>query len=882
MRRRDSFTMMVALAVLAGTFAAAAAQPYRDPDLPVEARVRDILARMTPLEKRWQLFMVAEDLDAWDPDTDPGRYAHGVCGLQVPAAWDASETIARGNRIQRRFVEGTRLGIPVILFAEALHGLAQEGATAFPQAIGLAATFDTALMSDVAAAVAGECRDRGVRQVLSPVVNVATDVRWGRTEETYGEDPFLASAMGVSFVAAFTREGIITTPKHLVANVGDGGRDSYPIGMDERLLREVHLPPFRACIDRGGSRSVMTSYNSLDGVPCSASGWLNDTLLKGEWGFSGFVISDAGAVGGANVLHFTASGYPDAGSQALQGGLDVIFQTSPDHFGLFFPGDGDDAIPPAVIDAAVARVLRAKLELGLFEQPYAVGSSIMTDAAAATHRALARRTAQESLVLLKNEAGTLPLRRDLREIAVVGPDAAEVRLGGYSGPGNDPVSILEGIRAAAGPAGRIVHAEGCSRGRPALVTVPGEYLSCRRGERIVPGLLGAYHDNVSLDGTPILTRVDDEIDFRWTLASPDPDRLASDFYSVRWTGVLTGPVTGPVRIGLEGDDGFRLYLDDDLVIDRRRKVSHRTETVGLACEEGRRYNLRIEFNEPGGNGRIRLVWDHGGAPDEDRSLKEAVDLAAGSDVAVVVVGLEEGEFRDRARLGLPGRQGELIERIAATGVPVAVVVVGGSAVTMSGWLDRVGAVVMAWYPGEAGGAAVADVLFGDVSPAGRLPITFPVAEGQLPLTYSHRPTGRGDDYVDLTGLPLFPFGYGLSYTEFAYGGLVLEPGRIAVGDSAVVRFTVENTGPVAGDEVVQLYVRDELATVAQPVTALKGFQRVHLLPGEARELRFVIRPDMLAMLDRDLRPVIEPGDFRIMIGASSRDVRLRGTLTVGP
>lgn len=882
MTRGGALSGLLILATLAVTAAGAIAQPYRDPGLDVEERVRDLLARMTPLEKRWQLFMVAEDLDAWDPAAEPDRYTHGVCGLQVPGSWDETEAVARADRIQRHFVEDTRLGIPVILFGEALHGLVQRGGTAFPQAVGLAATFDTALMGEVSAAIARECRARGVRQVLSPVVNVASDVRWGRTEETYGEDPFLASEMGVAFVSGFTRQGIVTTPKHLVANVGDGGRDSYPIGRDERLLREVHLPPFRACIDRGGSRSVMTSYNSLDGIPCSASGWLNDTLLKGEWGFPGFVISDAGAVGGANVLHFTASGYADAGAQALQGGLDAIFQTSPDHFGLFFPDGGDDAIPPAVIDAAVARVLRAKLELGLFEQPYVGGSAAMPDAGAAVHRALARRAAGEAVVLLKNDAGALPLRRGLREIAVIGPDAAEVRLGGYSGPGNDPVSILEGIRAATGPATSIVHAEGCSRGRPALVTVPGEYLSCRQGERFVPGLVGAYHDGVQLEGAPVFTRVDAEVDFRWTLASPDPDRLAADFYSVRWTGVLTGPVTGPVQLGLEGDDGFRLYLDDDLVIDRWPKVSHRAESVRLNCEEGRRYNLRIEFNEPVGGGRIRLVWDHGGAAAEDAGIRAAADLAAGSDAAVVVVGLEEGEFRDRARLGLPGRQAELIERIADTGTPVAVVIVGGSAVTMPGWLDLVGAVVMAWYPGEVGGEAVAAVLFGDVSPAGRLPVTFPVAEGQLPLTYCHRPTGRGDDYGDLTGLPLFPFGFGLSYTTFAYGGLDLERERIAPGDSTVVRFTVENTGPVAGDEVVQLYVRDELATVAQPVTALKGFQRVHLLPGETRELRFVLRPDMLTMLGRDLQPVIEPGDFRIMIGASSRDVRLRGTLTVGP
>jgi beta-glucosidase-like glycosyl hydrolase len=320
---------------------------------------------MTPEEKFWQLFMLAGEFSA-----DERRFQDGLFGLQVPADADTAGLRERMNAIQRHFVDETRLGIPIIFFAEALHGLVQTDATIFPQAIGLAASFDTTLMGAVARATAEDCRARGVRQVLSPVVNIATDVRWGRVEETYGEDPYLTTEMGVAFVAAFERNGVITTPKHWIANVGDGGRDSYPIELSERAIREIHLPPFLGCIRRGGARSLMAAYNSLDGSPCTANAWLNDHLLKRELGFSGILISDAGGVGGANVLHFTASDYGDATQKAIGSGLDVIFQTSFDHHILFDPPFREGRIDQARVDDAVARVLQAKFELGLFEDPY--------------------------------------------------------------------------------------------------------------------------------------------------------------------------------------------------------------------------------------------------------------------------------------------------------------------------------------------------------------------------------------------------------------------------------------------------------------------------------------------------------------------------------
>ncbi|MCC7244898.1 MAG: glycoside hydrolase family 3 protein [Saprospiraceae bacterium] len=433
------------------------------------------------------------------------------------------------NAIQRFFKEHSRLGIPIIPFDEALHGLVRSGATAFPQAIGLAATWDTPLMHDVASAIATECRTRGIRQILSPVVNLATDVRWGRVEETYGEDPFLAAEMGVAYVSAFEKQDIITTPKHFVANVGDGGRDSYPIYLNERELRETHLQPFEACMQRGGARSIMTAYNAYNGRPCTANDWLLNELLKKEWNFDGFVISDAGATGGANVLHFTASEYADATAQSISAGLDVIFQTDFSHRSLFEPPFHDGSIAQNTVDSAVARILRAKFELGLFENPFIDPAAAAKWNGHASHRNLATKAAQESIVLLKNKGKILPLSDKIKTLALIGPDAAEARLGGYSGPGNQVVSLKQALQERYANRVEIRYAEGCKRKEVKYNTVPASALSHFENGQLKSGLHGEYFPNVTWSGAPALSRNDQTINFQWTLFSPDPERLAYDF-----------------------------------------------------------------------------------------------------------------------------------------------------------------------------------------------------------------------------------------------------------------------------------------------------------------------------------------------------------------
>ena len=836
---------------------------------------------MSPEEKFWQLFMIPGDLD----QADRAQYKNGLFGFQVSAATrgdaggqmlsyntnEQSLTLAKKiNRIQRFFVDSTRLGIPIIPFDEALHGLVRDGATVFPQAIGLAATWDSTLMNKVATAIAKETQQRGIRQILSPVVNLASDVRWGRTEETYGEDPVLSAAMGIAFVRAFEERGIITTPKHFVANVGNGGRDSYPVHINERLLEELYFPPFKKAIEWGGSRSVMTAYNSLNGTAASSNYWLLTEKLKKQWGFRGFVISDANAVGGEVVLHNTAKDYPASGLHAINAGLDVIFQTEYKHHQLFIPPFLDGSIDSNRINDAVSRVLKAKFELGLFENPY-VEESINP---LPEHALLAKQAALKSIVLLKNDKNTLPFSSAIKRIAVIGSDAEEARLGGYSGPGNKVVSILKGLQELKGK-NNIFYHPGVGRKSEEYLVIPESQLIAE-GKN---GLQAAYYNNVSLTGKPFLSRQDPQIDFHWTLFGPAAG-MDAGFYSVRWTGQLISPVSGSYKIGLEGNDGYRLYINDQLLIDQWSKQSYRTVLADYLFEKGKRYNIKVEFYEPRGNAGIKLVWTIGVNYNPKQKIREATLAASKADAVVIVAGITEGEFQDRAFLSLPGYQEELISAMAATGKPVVVLLVGGSAITMGNWMNKVQAIATCWYPGEQGGHAVADLLSGKFNPAGRLPITWPVHESQLPLVYNHKPTGRGDDYNNLSGQPLFPFGFGLSYTSFTYNNSRLSSYTIRNTDSILFHCSIRNSGFVDGEEVVQLYIRDVLSTVARPVIELKGFQRIFLKAGEEKRIEFRITPALLSMLNEKMETVVEPGTFELMIGASSADIRLKEKLLV--
>lgn len=859
---------------------------YKKSNYSISERVEDLIKRMTPKEKFWQLFMIPGDLGE-----QPDLYKDGLFGFQVSAATagnsagnqmlqyntkeDALLLAKKINQIQSYFVHQTRLGIPIIPFDEALHGLVRNGATVFPQSIALAASFDTSLMGAVSRAIAIESRARGIRDILSPVLNIASDVRWGRTEETYGEDPLLVTRMAGTYIQNLESNGIVTTPKHFIANVGDGGRDSYPIHASEMLLNELYFPPFKYAVEKAGARSIMTSYNSVNGIPATANDWLLNKKLKQEWGFKGFVISDAGAVGGSTVLHHTTADYPASSADAINNGLDVIFQTQYKHHELFMPPFLDGRTPKERIDDAVRRVLRIKFELGLFDQPFVDENEAAKWVSNSTHKALAREAAAKSFVLLKNQNKLLPIQAAMSKIAVIGEEAMKGRLGGYSGPGNGVVTILDGIKAAAGAKRQVFYSKGATVQSDSFSVIPAEYLlTDASGKR---GITATYFNSLAPGSNPVKTTVLQDLNESYTFMSPDSS-LDANHFSVRYSGFLVPRKTGKYQLALEGNDGFRMFIDNRLVIDQWSKVSYSRIPVSLLLERGKHYAIRIEFYESKGNARIKLLWDNGTADSSSQMISNAVAVAKKSDMAVIVAGIHEGEFQDRAKLSLSTQQEKLIEAVAATGKPVVVLLTGGSAITMEKWLNKVQGVMMLWYPGEEGGNAVADILFGKKNPAGRLPVTFPVSEGQVPLVYNHKPTGRGDDYHDLSGEPLFPFGYGLSYTEFIYSNLRFSSDSLHDKGEVKVYVDILNAGKLAGEEVVQLYANNILSSVATPVLTLKDFKRIQLLPNEKKTIVFSLDSKIFQLINKDGNTVFEPGLVNIMIGKNSRELLLKRKL----
>src|SRR6267143_111119 len=846
-------------------------EDYRNPKLPVEARAEDLLKRMTLEEKLGQLQCEIRDVEGHD-----SIITKGIGNLAVVLRrLTAKEASMKANRIQKLAMEKTRLGIPIIIHDEALHGLIGVGATSFPQAIGLAATWDPGLVGDIARVIGEQARTRGIRQVLSPVINIARDVRWGRVEETYGEDPFLTSMMGVAFCKGIESRGVITTPKHFAANVGDGGRDSHPIHFSERLLREIYFPAFKACFTEAHAGSVMAAYNSLDGLPCSANHWLLTDILRREWSFDGFVVSDYGSVSGIMDMHEIVSTAKEGAKKAIEAGLDVELP-GVDFYGKpLLDGMRDASVARSTLDTAVGRLLRAKFRLGMFEHPYVSAAEAERINDTQDQRALALRAARESIVLLKNENNALPLSKNLKSIAVIGPTADVVRLGGYRGSGMKVVTVLEGIKNKISGSTSVRHAQGCDLGGTGLPSIPFRYLMADGSG--THGLRGEYYNTIDLSGKPALQRIDPQINFDWGRGSP-AGAIHTDSFSVRWTGKLIPPATGRYKLSAASDDGVRLFIDGKKVVESWFDRSQAADYVTMNLDSGRAYDIRIDYYENAGSAVARLGWDF--SESGDTALQHAVSLAKQSDAAVIVTGIIEGEGYDRADLGLPGKQEDLIRAVAATGVPTAVVLLAGSAVTMGNWMNNISAIVDGWYGGEEGGNAIADVLFGDYNPGGRLPITFPQYVGQAPLYYSTKPSGRGYDYATMSGKPLFAFGYGLSYTTFSYTNLQISPRQSSSTDTVTVSCDVQNTGNWAGDEVAQCYFHDIARSVIRPLKELKAFQRVTLRPGEKKSIAFRFSRKDLAFYNRDMQFTVEPGTTHVMIGGSSEDTRLEGEFAI--
>lgn len=743
---------------------------YENPQAPTDERISDLLRQMTLEEKTCQLATlygsgrVLKDslpTDGWhhevwkDGIANIDEQANGLGSFGSSLSFPYAHSIENRRTIQRWFVEQTRLGIPVDFTNEGIRGLNHDRATMFPAQCGQGATWDRQLISEIARVTAEEALTLGYTNIYAPLLDIAQDPRWGRAVECYGEDPFLVGELGKEMITGLQSRGLVSTPKHFaVYSIPVGGRDGDTRTDPHVAPREMHtlyLSPFRKAVTEAGVKGIMSSYNDYDGVPVTGSRYFLTELLRDAWGFRGYVVSDSEAVEFLRTKHRVARDDADAAAQAINAGLNVRTNfTPPADFILPLReavGRGD--VSMATIDSRVADVLRVKFELGLFDNPYTGNPAAVSTIHNADHRAVSKRAALESIVLLKNDSATLPLDPDLRRVAVIGPNADESRnLICRYGPANPPIkTVLQGIRDHL-PDADVRYAKGCD-------------------------IIDPYFPESELYDVPL-------------------------------------------------DSAERAMID------------------------------------------------------------EAVTLARNSDVAIMVLGGNELTVREvysRTSLDLAGRQQQLLEAVCATGTPVVLVMVDGRAASIN-WAQRfVPAIIHAWFPGEYMGDAIAEVLWGQYNPGGKLPVTFPKSVGQIPFAFPMKPGSDSPGRVRVAHA-LYPFGHGLSYTTFAYSDLTIDSPAISPDDSTTVALNITNTGKIPGDEVVQLYIRDDISSVTTYDKVLRGFQRIHLQPGETRRVTFTIKPDHLAILDAHNRWTVEPGTFTIMAGSSSADIRLTSTLTV--
>ena len=778
--RRQALGLMASTSLLAAVPAVAARKGgplYKDASAPIDLRVRDLLGRMTLEEKVGQIIALwatkAEIMDdlTFSPTKASAAYPQGFGQITRPsdrrgapngstqaggvgARWRTPrDTVAFIEAVQKWAVEETRLGIPVLFHEESLHGYMATDATMFPMAIGMAGSFDRALMREVQSVIAREVRARGVHLALSPVVDIARDPRWGRIEETFGEDPYLCGEMGVAAVLGLQGEGrqigpdkVMATLKHMTGHgQPQSGENIAPAPISERELRENFFPPFRAVVKRTGIAAVMPSYNEIDGVPSHQNVWLLGDILRGEWHFDGAVVSDYGAVPELDTIHHVQPGLEATARAALRAGVDcelpdgIAYRTLVDQVRA-------GKVPAEAVDVACARMLTLKFRAGLFENPWPRRDwDAVTGNGEA--RALALKAAHRSIALLKND-GTLPLAAGAhRRVAVIGPNAAIARLGGYSSIPRQAVSLLDGVRAKLAGKAEVVHAQGV-----------------------------------------FITQSEDRSVDEVFLADPAKNRQ---------------------------------------LIAEAVEVAKDAEIILLAIG------------------------------DTEQTSRE---------------GFAKNHLGDRTSLDLVGEQNDLFAALKATGKPLVVCAINGRPPSYPAVVEGCNALLECWYPGQEGGTAMADILFGDVNPGAKLPVTVARDAGQVPVFYNRKPSARRG-YVFEEISPLFPFGYGLSYTRFDIGKPRLSSQRIGVGGAVTVEVDVRNAGDRAGDEVIQLYVRDQTASVTRPIKELKGFERITLAPGEAQTVRIALNPDAFALWNLDMEEVVEPGLFDIMVGPNSENLQ---------
>jgi beta-glucosidase len=825
---------------------------YKDPSQPIDKRVDDLVSRMSLEEKVSQMMNAAKSVE--------------------------------------------RLDIPEYeWWNEALHGVARAGyATVFPQAIGLAATWDTELMHQVADVISTEARAKHHEFLRhnqhqryqgltfwSPNINIFRDPRWGRGQETYGEDPYLTARLGVAFVKGLQGTDpkylkVAATPKHYAVHSGpEPERHSFDAKSTERDLRETYLPAFRATIVEGHAVSVMCAYNRTDGEPCCANKKLMTDILRGEWRFDGYVVSDCGAIDDISKRHHFVETEGQASALAVKAGTDL---TCGREYNSLIKAVKDGLITEAEINIAVKRLMKARFRLGMFDPPEKVPYAQIpfSENDTPAHRALSLKAAHESVVLLKNENNALPLKKDLKTIAVIGPnaDAQEVLLGNYNGQPSKSVTPLAGIKNSVSAATKVLYAPGTPKIGVSAVPVSASALTVS-GPGSAKGLKGEYFNNRELKGEPALVRTDEEVNFDWLAFSPAA-QVVPDNFSVRWTGKLIAPESGKYILGAAGNGGLRVVIDGKLLVEEFANRRTKTVTKEISLEAGRTYDVRLEYYESANPyAAAKLVWV---PPSLDKMLRdEALSKAKEADTVVMFLGISplvEGEemevklegFRggDRLELGLPRAQEELLKQVQALGKPTVVVLLNGSALAVNWANEHVPAILDAWYPGEEGGTAIADVLFGDYNPAGRLPVTFYKSVDQLPPFTDYSMQGR--TYRYFKGEPLYPFGFGLSYTQFKYAKPQLSSTSIKAGTELRISTEVQNVGSRAGDEVVQVYLADVAASVPVPIRSLTGIKRIFLKAGEKQKVTFVVTAEQMSLIDDAGKRVIEPGEFMVSIG----------------
>jgi beta-glucosidase len=848
--------------------------PYQNPKLPVEERLTDLLGRMSLEEKVRQMDMYKGEYFKEKEDFSKTKADAKIGNLGIGAIHDIYPRSAKMiNDLQKEVITYSRWGVPALIMCEMLHGYLDEGSTAFPMSIGLGATWDTNLMGKVGSVIGTEARAHGVHFGLGPNLDVGREPRWGRVAETFGEDVYLTGEIGLAMVKGMQGDdlasdrSIIAEPKHFaVHGIPQAGGNSSPVLVGERSAREDFLPSFEKAFKKGGALGTMCAYSELDGIPCAANQWLLTDILRKEWGFKGIVVSDLGAVKYLQTTHHVADSPKESIRQAVSAGVDMQFYDFTNEFWQQTIIDlvTEKKLTRAQIDRAAGGVLRLKFLLGLFENPYTDKKLIKERFHSKENQDLALEAGRKSIVLLKNQNAILPLRKDIKTIAVIGPNANASRLGGYSVKNKVGTTVLEGIQQVVGTKTRVLYEEGVSLIVKGQV-IPSKFLFIPDGSQ--NGLKGEYFNNRNLEGNPALTRIDNQLEFDWPW-SPG-DGVNDDDFSIRWTGYIKSEKAFDGWLGLSSDDGIRMWVDDQLVIDNWTKGSTNMVTTPKQIEAGKQYKVRIEMWEGGWGARAHLRWNL-----EKINFQPAIDIAKKADVAIVVLG-ESNELveenRDVATLDLHGMQQELIEAIQQTGTPVVCVLLNGRPLSVNWINEKISAIVEAWFPGEAGGKAVADVLFGDYNPGGRLPITFPKSVGQLPIYYNQKPSAI-HRYVTESENPLYTFGYGLSYTTFEYSNLSISAKEINADETIKVSVDVKNTGDYDGDEVVQLYIHDMYSSVTTPLKTLKGFKRVFIKKSETKHIEFTLTPDELALWNREMKRVVEPGEFEVMVGGNSVDL----------